>query len=128
MKIKGQLTLLINRDYTEIEVHDKNANTCFTRIRLTPEQLSAALSRQGYVDCELQVYGLDKIGKTHECKSFEFAIPPDLAKTSKEKELAELAQSQLTDGWVAEEYFRSQNTFFEKDGVQYARCTIRRYV
>lgn len=127
-KLNGKISLFIGRDETTIEIEDAQANTTFLKVRLTPEQLSMALSRQAYVDCELEVAGLDRVGKKHEHTTFEFEIPKELATSTKEKELQELAQSQLTDGWIAEGYFSSQSTFFKKGDVQFARCTIRRYV
>jgi hypothetical protein len=128
MKLEGRISVLINRDETTIEVEDENANARFLKITLTPEQLSAALSRQMAVECEIEVKGLEKIGKKHENKTFEFEIPSDLANSRNENELQKLAQSLLNDGWIAERYFSSQDSFFKKDGVQYARCTIRRWV
>jgi hypothetical protein len=127
MKLEGRISLLINRDETTIEVEDENANARFLKITLTPEQLSAALSRQCSVECQIEVRGLEKIGKKHENKYFEFEIPIELASSRNENELQNLAQSLLKDGWIAEKYFSSQNSFFKKDGVQYARCTIRRW-
>jgi hypothetical protein len=128
MKLEGRISVLINRDGTTIEVEDENANARFLKITLTPEQLSAALSRQMAVECEIEVRGLEKIGKKHENKRFEFEIPSDLASSRNDLELQKLAQSLLSDGWIAEKYFSSQNSFFKKDGVQYAICTIRRWV
>ena len=128
MKLEGRISILINRDGTTIEIEDEKANTRFVRITLTPEQLSAALSRQMAVECELEVKGLSRVGKVHENKSFEFEIPKDLASSRNEQNLHEIAQSLLTDGWVADRYFSSQNSFFQKDGVRYARCTIRRWI
>lgn len=79
MKIKGKITLLINRESTTIELEDDLACTVFAVIKLTPIQLNCALSRQGYVDCEIEVKGLDKLGKKHENKTFEFEIPSNLS-------------------------------------------------
>lgn len=126
MEIKGKISILISREGTEIEIRDDRACTTFCRIRLTPEQLSAALSRQAHVECEISVYSLDRVGKTHEHKTFEFEIPPSMRRD--DEALQKMAQAQLTDGWICDGYFRSQGTFFNKDGKQYARCTIRRYV
>ena len=130
MKLKGKITILIGRDSTTIKVEDDVSNTNFLEIKLTPDQLSSALSRLAYTDCDLKVNGLDKIGKKHENKTFEFEIPKGLAysREAGTEQLRELAQSQLSDGWIAEGYFGSKNSFFEKDGKQYARCIIRRWI
>ena len=127
MKIKGKISILINRDYTTIEIEDDTANARFLTIKLTPEQLSEALSRTMCVDCEVEVRGLEKVGKTHENKTFEFEIPKELASSKHSKKLQEISQSLLTDGWVSEGYFSSQNSFFIRDDKQMARCTIRRW-
>lgn len=128
MELEGKISILINRDETTIEIEDENANVKFVKVTLTAEQLSAALSRQMAVECKIDVRGLEKIGKKHENKSFEFEIPSNLASSSKSKELQEIAQSLLSDGWTSERYFSSQNSFFKKEGVQHARCTIRRWI
>lgn len=128
MKLQGRISILINREYTTIEVEDENANARFLRITLTPEQLSASLSRQMAIECEIEVNELFKIGKKHENKSFEFEIPNELESSRKEFELHKLAQSLLSDGWIADKYFSSQNSFFKENGKKYARCTIRRWV
>jgi len=129
MKLKGKITILIGRDSTRIEVEDDLASTTFLKIKLTPEQLCAALSRQACVECELETNRLDKIGKKHENKSFTFEITEDLyVYDSRDSvKLQELAQSKLNDGWIAEGYFRSQDSFFQKDDKYFARCTIRRW-
>lgn len=127
MKLEGKITILINRDETTIEIKDENANVRFVSVKLTPEQLSAALSRQMCVECELEVKGIENVGKIHENKSFEFEIPESLPTRRNELELQKIAQSKLSDGWIADAYFGSQNSFFKKDGKQYARVTIRRW-
>jgi hypothetical protein len=128
MKLEGKITVLISRDETKIMVKDPIANVTFLTVILTPEQLSEALSRQSHTDCEIEVFGLDKIGKKHENKTFEFEIPCELASSKHEEELRKIAQRQLVDGWTAQGYFGSQDSFFKKgDGKCYARCTIRKW-
>lgn len=128
MKIRGAITMLINRDYTEIQVEDRNASTTFITLRLTPEQLSAALSRQAFIECDVEVKNLDKVGKTMEHKEFEFPLPKNLDSHRDRKPIAEYCQSLLSDGWVADTGFSSQNTFFTKDEQKWARTIIRRWV
>ncbi len=128
MKLEGRISMLVNREETTIKIKDDKANVTLAVVSLTPEQLSMILSRQVDVECEIEVGNLSKIGKTHECKSFEFEIPSEIRGRKSDSELQEIAQSQLSDGWVADGYFGSQNSFFAKDGKQYARCTIRHWV
>lgn len=131
--MKGKITILINRDSTTIELVDDKSGVGFVEITLTAEQLSSALSRMSMTDCEFITRGLDVIGKQHENKTFEFKIPDTINSNryrnkSAEKQLSDYADTLLSDGWKADVYFRSQNSFFKKDGENWARCTIRRYV
>lgn len=126
--LEGKITILISKDTTSIEIIDSQSSTTFLKVILTAEQLSMALSRQARVECQLEIDKLERVGKIHEHKIFEFEIPENLVSGAKEKELQELAQSKLSDGWIADGHFRSKNSFFTKDGVQYASCIIRRYV
>jgi len=128
MKLKGKISMFIGVEETTIRIQDENSNIEFVEITLTPAQLSSALSRLAYTPCNIEVRGLDRVGKKHENKEFEFEISEKLSRERKTEQLREIAQSMLTDGWIAEGYFNSQNSFFTKDGVSYARCTIRRWV
>lgn len=86
------------------------------------------------VESDREVHGLDRVGKKQENKLFEFELPKDFkreyfkGRADQEIELQQLAQSQLSDGWIAENYFGSQDSFFTKDGKKYARVTIRRWI
>lgn len=128
MKIKGKISILIDRHSTTIEIHDDEANTTFCLIELTPDQLSAALSRLSRVECDLDVRGFGRVGKTHENKDFEFEIPkPDMT----DEELGRYSQEILDsngEGWISDKYFGSQSSFFYKDGKKFARTTIRRWI
>lgn len=132
MDIEASLTILVSSDVTRIEVRDNNANVCFLRIELTPVQLSQCLSRLANVKCNAEIVGLDKIGTTHENKSFEFEIPETLRSSSKAKELHEIAVSKLNESgkseWIPDKYFASQDSFFNNDGKTFARCVIRRWI
>jgi uncharacterized protein YggL (DUF469 family) len=128
MELKGKITIRFSREQTTIEIKDDEANVTFVKVTLTPEQLSAALSQQMHVDCSVEVHEIEKVGKKHENTTLEFEIPSELANSIHSEELQKIAQSMLSDGWIAENYFRSQNSFFKNNNKQYARCTIRRWV
>lgn len=137
MKIQGNISILISRESTTIEIHDKNAAIKFLTIELTPEQLSACLARQAEVECELQIIGLNNIGKKHENKHFAFEIPERLYGYTKDmkargRELISIAQELLDkegEGWVAMEYFGSKGSFYQSaDGKSFARCAVWRWI
>lgn len=132
MKIEGRFTLLVNDGNCFIEVKDHEAGITFLKIQLDADEYMRVLSRQAPVECVLDIVGVDKIGKKIEVDRFEFKAfrPIDFHNKIEEyqTQLQELAQSQLKDGWIADRYFGSQDSFFQKDGEQWARATIRRWV
>lgn len=60
----ARISIFINAEHTTIEVMDNAASVTFLDITLTAEQLSKALSRQAYTNCEAKVFNLDKVGTT----------------------------------------------------------------
>jgi len=129
MKLKNsKCTLLIGAESTTIELIDSDSSTTFARVILTPKQLSQCLSRMAYVDCEIELLGIENVGKTMELKKHEFEIPKNIPYSERKNVLAELIKETLPDGWVSDNYFSSQDTFFTKDGKDMARTTIRRWV
>jgi hypothetical protein len=128
MKLDGKITICINRDETRIYIEDKNSGVRFLDVELTPDQLSSALSRLANTPCKIKVRGLNKIGKKHEHKTFEFELPKNLIGYDKKKEVAEYSNKICPQGWCSDQYFDSQNSFFQRDGKEWARCTIRRWV
>ena len=124
----GRIAIMVGKEHTTIEVIDNTSSTTFVKITLTPEQLSSALARIYSTDCQISVFGLDRVGKKMEHKSHEFEIPKDLPYIGRDEILKEIIKETLPEGWVSDNYFNSQNTFFEKDGKKYARETIRRWV
>lgn len=134
MKIKGRITILCSKDGARIEINDENANVQFLQIQLSAEQFMACISRLSMVPCELEIQGMEKVGKQHENKKFEFELPdwyiklPYRNREENHRQLAQVAQNQLTDGWVADDYFGSQDSFFKKEDKEWARVTIRRWL
>ena len=129
---KASITFLVSTERTTIEIKDHKSGQTFLKITLTPEQLSMALSRLSYTPCEAEVYNIDKLGKTLFNESFEFEIPKELRSSSKAKELSELCLASLAEhgmsDWTPDIYFSSQNSFFNRDGKEYARAVIRRWL
>ena len=132
--MKGNITILVDGNGARIEVEDESSGIRFLKINLSAEQFMACLGRLSMVKCDLELHGLNQIGKTLEVGKHEFKIPAELYNRRYEepdyfdKAAQELAQSQLTDGWIADSYFGSQGSFFQKDEEQWARVTIRRWV
>lgn len=130
MKIKdGRITILINEEKTRIEIRDHDASITFVRIELNPMQLSQALSRLSFIKCDMEVVGIDRIGKKMEHKNFEFKLRDSDCFESNNKEVAaKKVFLACPEGWIPDAYFNSQNSIFWKDKETWARTTIRRWV
>lgn len=135
MNIQAKITLLIGRDGTTIEVMDDAASTTFLRIQLTPEQLSAALSRQAHTECQsCIIVWLERVGKKMELKKdFTFTMPGCtyndrvvMARDACAKELSRLGLDK--EGWMPDESFNSQSSFKEAKGITYASTILRRWI
>lgn len=131
MKIHdGRITILVEHEYTTIRLHDGDSSTTFAEAKLTPEQLSQALSRLSMTKCEIELHGLDRIGKVHENSNFTFAITEEHRKDRTllyDACLLALKKEGMED-WTPDNYWGRQSTFSKKDGVTYATATIRRWV
>ena len=130
MKIQGKITISLTRSdgVAVINLRDKNASIGFAEVEMTPLQFYKALSGLAGVDCDIELGGLDKLGKMMEHKYLEFKMPPSDYHNREAIAIQEAINKCPKDGWIADGYFRSQNSFFRKDGEEWARCTIRRWV
>lgn len=134
MKLKdGRISFYIGKDNdTTIELIDNSANTTFCKITLTNNELAAILSRMGYVNCKIELSGLDIIGKTHENKTFKFEITDKLKSSAKVKELNEICLRVLKESnmeeWIPDNYYGSQTSFSIINNKHFANVTIRRYI
>jgi len=132
--MKGNITILVDGNGARIEVEDESSGIRFLKINLSAEQFMACLGRLYMVKCDLELRGLDQIGKTLEVGNHEFKVPAEIYELKWDdrqrfnQEMEELAQDGLMDGWIPDNYFESQGSFFKKDGEQWARVTIRRWV
>lgn len=131
MKIKGRLTILVNGESTTIQISDDNASVRIIEIKITPEELSLLLSRRAELPVQMNVYNLEKVGKTHENMRYMFEIPKEFRSSSKALELTELcieslAKENMSD-WTPDSYFGSQDSFRESNGKCFANAVIRRW-
>ncbi len=128
MKINASITILGDKDKVIIEVQDENASTKFLEIRMSPESfVNATMGRLALTRCTAEVSSLEKIGKKMEHKPFEFRMPIFIGAN---RGLTTRAQVKLVSpiGWEPDLYFSNRDSFFTKDGEEWARTTIRRWV
>ena len=133
MKIDGKVSIFVGSEGATIELHDSDSGITFVRVKMTTAQFCGAIGRLAYSECvEMHVpdIGIKNIGKKLEIEKFVFELPENIDRYSDKNILAEMAQKQAPEGWIADSYFGSHDSFFtnREDGKKYARVTIRRWV
>ena len=112
-----------------IRVQDEDSRTHFLELSLTLENFALAITGLYGVDCTAEVKHLERVGKVQEMDTLEFEMPQSSRFADGIKKIAvELAKEHCPEGWIADEGFNSQNSFFRRDDKDYARTTIRRWV
>jgi len=123
--IKGAISFLPSQEGTKILVRDAASSRTFLEVTLTNDQLAAMMSRLLHTDCEIRVSDLDKNGKKMEHRQFEF----EYDKKENVEWICEMAMER--DGfkdWTSDQHYGSQNSFFQRDGKNFARTIIRRWI
>lgn len=129
MILDGSITMLAAEDGVRIELRDNASSSLFAVVKLSPTQFCQAMSRLAHTPCEkMEVFDLEKLGKTLEYKPFEFEMPIVDFNTDRKKEADELVRKLCPKGWTPDLYFNSQSSFFRRDEKSFARTTIRRWV
>ena len=130
--IKGKITVSRpsygdGREKIEITIEDRNAVISFLEIHMNLDDFAKCITGE-YVDCEFEARGLDNVGKVRETKTIKFKIADDYIYSGRKPLAIEKAKKHTPDGWVASEYYGSQNSFFIKLNEQWATTSITRWV
>ncbi len=133
MSIKGELSIVRSscndgKKCIRIMVDDVEANIEFLDIEVALDDFADCLTGLSLVKCDIDVRGLDKVGKRLETDDLIFEMPSRVKYSERNQVAAELARESAPDGWEASDYFCAQDSFFEKDGKSYARTSISRWV
>jgi len=130
MKLEGKIDIYLSEEGLKIRVHDKNAGVCICNVTLDPHQTLQALGRLAHTSCEVEVFNTGFIGKTQEHEKFSFVLPEGSDYKTR-KELAKKKALELLEGtgWIPDNYYASQDSFFtDSQGLSCARTFIRRWV
>lgn len=131
MTVDAKISILAGRECTTIEIKDSKAGITPVRIKLTPEQLSRALSREMHVECEeCSFVGLDNIGKKMVVD--RVSIPtPFKERYGKDEAILDVVNEYIENNmpeWKADQYLGSQDSITRKDDIVYANVIIRKWV
>ena len=127
--LEGRFTLLIDQERgTTVEVEDYASGETMLRIKITPGQTLAFLSRQVYVKCEFTTGRLEHVGKELEVSKYSVKMPENFNDSIDKTIATNRMRNQCPEGWEPDCYFDSQRSFYTKDKQNYAQCTIRRWI
>lgn len=113
--------------YISISVRDEDAGIDFLKIQIELADFAEALTGLAMVECNFETNLLEKVGKKCERKELVFEVP-NFEYSERKDGAYKIAQSICFDGWEPSPYFSSQNSFFEKGGIKYARTKACRWV
>lgn len=88
-----------NKDWVRMEVRDESSGLMFLTVDLTLEEATQAILFSGFVDVDLELNGLDKIGMKREHKNIVLELPDNLWEYR-----YQIAAAEELDGWKASEY------------------------
>ena len=128
--VDGKLTISRvygSQDYVEITLRDCDAVIDFAKVRISVENFGEAVLGLSCMECEIITRGLQNVGKVRESKHIEFPIGKDNYMDRK-KVASEIVKDYTPEGWTASTYFGSQNSFFTRGDVCWARTSITRWV
>ncbi len=129
--MKGNITISRptygdDRKLITIQVKDRESVTRFLDIEIEYDKFAQLITGLSEVDCDFSVRDLDHVGKVREVENIEFPINCKGYEGRKDCAIEE-AKKHTPDGWVCDNYFGSQTSFFTRDDVAYARTTIKRW-
>lgn len=129
--MKGKITISRvsggnTNGHINITIEDAESNIQFFDGDMSFEDFAKAVTGQGYLPIEFQARNLTNVGKRRETKPLVFEVPNRYSC----REWAEANCQQFADeGWTADPYFRSQNSFcVSESGKTYAYGRQYRYV
>lgn len=133
MKLLGNVTISkVNaggKYFMEIRIQDENSRGTFVTARMSMEDYAHCSTGLAHQAATLEVKGLKNVGKVKEQKPLIVEMPEHCGYGDDREALAiKTARAHADEGWEISTYFRSQRSFYAKDGIEYAQTTQYRYV
>lgn len=132
MNIKGSITLSrVNcshsDDYISIRLEDEAARITFAEVKLGLTGFAHMLTGLSGVECDIEVSGLENVGKIKERKQASFELPEG-TKFTEERTAALAVLAEINDGWTYSTYLGSQNTFYSDGDKCFFRTWAARWI
>ena len=131
-KIDGAVTILGDNDEVVITIEDRDACVVIAKLMLTSAEFClATMGRRSSVPCQVSIGPLEYVGKVMQVDRLEFPMGEEyefVHGDERRRAAVTLAQMVTPEEYEADSYFGAQDSFFRRNGVLWARCTIRRWV
>ena len=128
INFNGRLSFYINDDGIWLEIRDATSGTLLIEGRVSEENTLKVLSRMGHVEMsEAWAGSFERINKVMLMHELVFPVPGEGYGDGRKEEAKRIANEICPKGWVPDNNFSSQNSFFFKDGQRFARTTIRKW-
>ncbi len=132
MKHKAQITISRpqygdGRELIHLNITDVDARIEFVELEISYADFTRALTGQAYVVCDMHVRGLENVGKQRERDTITVEMPECSYYDRKATAVAEV-HHHIKEGWTSSDYFGSQDSFYTKDNIQYAKTDIFRWI
>ena len=103
MKLPGNVTISRvsfshGEDYISIKIVDETSKVHFVEAMLSLQDFALAITGRGFMDCELDVRGLDLVGLQREGKKEPVMVPKGSWDTREERAYAAVRALEV-DGW-----------------------------
>lgn len=135
MKLPGKISInrtTSNREesYVSIEITDERSHIGFCRIKISMTEFGNAITGLSFRPCELDLLGLEKVGKFREYKEEVIYISSPSLLTSLKEKAAEVLAPYEIDGWIGsrDDLINHHRQFTKDDGKSYARVGFVRFV
>lgn len=124
--IKGKLTISRNSSDTVcISIEDCESHVEFATVKLTVENFGYAITGLARQDVDIEVMGLDSVGKKRITETREVIYPiKSYDRTQMENWIKENCQE---DGWEINSYLGSQKSIQYKDDHTILRYSVIKY-
>lgn len=131
MKIKASLSISRpqygdGRKLISITIVDENSRIEFIDAEISYENFTQAITGLGHQEMEIEVRGLDRVGKKVVCEDRIIECP--LKTHDRNVYRAWLDDNAQEEGWLLNSYLGSQNSISYKDGKTILRYRVTKYV
>ncbi len=127
--LRGSLTICKDSSGTvRVYVRDQESRTVFAALRLSPEDFADALFGLAETHCELDVHGLDRIGKRRVSESRQIEVLGEAKIYKRDNLRAWLRENAQEPGWILDDYLGTQGSVLYRDGKVLLNYRVYKFV